>query len=171
MISANTTEIQAIISPNRTAEPGGRVPQRAEAEAKKAPTEEKPAVRVDAQAPPEGLAEIDAMKEKRNVAAATVRQVDATMENIDENLDHMKDQLVRIVKQYPPYPPESRERADYLKSFAHMRKIIESLTYPRDASQEVAAPRMEAPMEATSPPGFKRLFVEETQGRGAGGHE
>lgn len=171
MISANTTEIQAIISPNRTVETGARVPQRTpEAEEKKPAEPEKPAVRVDAKAAPDGLADIDAMKEKRNVIAKTVRQVDATMENIDENLNRMKDQLIRIVKQYPPYPPDSQDRVNFLKNFGQMRRLIERLTIPpmiQDANR--TNPMMEPPMEEREPSivDVQREMAEESRGAGA----
>ncbi len=173
MISANMTEIQSIVTPNRTAEAGARVPQRAEPEAKKAAEEEKPAVRVDARQPPAGLADIDAVKEKRNAIAMTVRQVDATMETIDDNISRMKDQLTRIVKQYPPYPPDSKDRKNILQNFGQMRRLIERLSFPPvqgDESMNIA--RMEASMQEPATAEFQRAFVEESQGgQKAGDHE
>ncbi len=166
MISANMTEIQGIASPNRTAEADARVPKRPEAEAKKPAEEEKPAVRVDAQPPPAGLADIDAMKEKRNAIAMTVRQVDATMETIDDNISQMKDQLLRIVKQYPPFPPDSQDRVNFLKSFGQMRRMIERLSFPPvPGDDSMNRARMEAP----APADVHRAFLEESQE--AGGHE
>ncbi len=173
MISANMTEIQSIVTPNRTAEADARVPRRPEAEDKKAVEGEKPAVRVDAQPPPAGLADIDAMKEKRNAVAMTVRQVDTTMDAIDENITQMKDQLLQIVKQYPPFPPDSQDRMNILRNFGQMRRLIERLSFPPVVGDESAnnSARMEASMEtAAAAADAHRAFLEESQ-QGAGGHE
>ncbi len=152
MILSDTTEIQSVFRPNRTAEIGDKFPHRAGAKAQKEPIEESPAFRVDAAPGPEGLVDIDAANEKRNAMAKTIHQVDTTMENIEGQIDHMKDRLLRIVKHYPPFPPDSQERSDFLKSFTTMRRLIERLTFPRVEGD--GAP----PMKAAPPP------VDETPG-------
>ncbi len=170
MISANMTEIQSIVTPNRTAEADARVPRRPEADAKKTAEEEKPAVRVDAQPPPAGLADIDAMKEKRNAIAMTVRQVDATMDTIDDNITRMKDQLLQIVKQYPPFSPDSPDRMNMLKNFGSMRRLIERLSFPPVMGDEsMDGARMNPAMETTPTADVRRAALEES--RRAGGHE
>ncbi|MGD9365256.1 MAG: hypothetical protein PVH87_06135 [Desulfobacteraceae bacterium] len=60
-----------------------------------------------------------------------IHQLDKTMETIDAQLGEMRASLERIVKQYPPYPPESAERIENLRRFSTLRKIIDQLTIPR----------------------------------------
>jgi hypothetical protein len=60
-----------------------------------------------------------------------IRQIDKTMETIDTRLGEMRASLERIVKQYPPYPPDSAERIENLRRFSTLRKIIDRLTIPR----------------------------------------
>lgn len=59
-----------------------------------------------------------------------IHQLDKTMETIDTQLGEMRASLERIVKQYPPYPPESAERIENLRRFSTLRKIIDQLTIP-----------------------------------------
>lgn len=60
-----------------------------------------------------------------------IHQIDQAMETIDKKLGEMYASLETIIKQYPPYPPESAERIEGLRRFSALRKIIDQLTFPR----------------------------------------
>jgi hypothetical protein len=66
--------------------------------------------------------------ETSNQAALAIRSADAAMAGIGDSLEKMKQALTRIVKQYPPFALESRERVEYLNNFAGLRKQVEALT-------------------------------------------
>ncbi len=151
MILSDTTEIQSVFRPNRAAEIGDKFPSKAATKAQKESTEENPAFRVDARPGPEGLVDIDAVNEKRNAMARTIHQVDTTMENIDGQMEQMKERLLRIVKHYPPYPPDSQERSDYLKSFTTMRRLIDRLTFPKNQDDGALAMNTPPPAPDDSP--------------------
>ena len=53
-----------------------------------------------------------------------------TIGRVNDLVAKMKAALTSIVKMYPPYPPESRERAKILESYVGLRKEIEQLTIP-----------------------------------------
>ena len=132
MISANTLDIQSLLRSNRTAETGNPTPQRVEGNPQKASNDDDRAVRVESRFVSAGLADIDANNVSRNTLAKVVREVDTTMENMEHYIDDMKKHLMAIVKNYPPFPLNSEDRANLLRSFVSIRKVIEHLTYPPD---------------------------------------
>jgi hypothetical protein len=69
---------------------------------------------------------------KINSVVATVRGADAVMQEIETQIDQMKDQLLEHVKHYPPYDKASAERVRLLKQFISFRKQIDQLTFPPD---------------------------------------
>jgi hypothetical protein len=69
--------------------------------------------------------------------SATIRQIawnigyaDKTIGHVNDMVAKMKATLSTIVKMYPPYPPESKERAKLLESYVGLRREIEQLTIP-----------------------------------------
>lgn len=71
-----------------------------------------------------------------NPAVRSISVADQTIETIDRHIERMKMQLESIVKNYPPFPPESAERLEYLKSFIGLRMEIEQLMIPPDKGAE-----------------------------------
>ena len=69
-------------------------------------------------------------KERFRDLSQQVHSIDRTMSTLDRHLGDMRKSLEKIVKQYPPYPPESAERIENLRRFNALRKIIEQLTFP-----------------------------------------
>lgn len=65
-----------------------------------------------------------------NNAAVSIRTADRTMETIGKHISSMKSQLEIIVKNYPPFPPDSDERIRALRSYSAFRKEIDALTIP-----------------------------------------
>lgn len=64
--------------------------------------------------------------------ATSVKHADTAMATINEYVAQMKAQLETIVKMWPPYPPGSQERIEYLRQFAEIRRQIDALTIPPD---------------------------------------
>jgi hypothetical protein len=71
---------------------------------------------------------------KINQVADSVRQADATMQEVGRTVDLMKGSLEGIIKNYPPFPPGSEQRVRALKEFSAFRREIEKMTYPPEPS-------------------------------------
>ena len=74
-----------------------------------------------------------------------IHLLDQTMGTIDTQLGEMRASLENIVKQYPPYPPESAERIENLRRFSTLRKIIDQLTIPRQVDGLEKMPKDQEP--------------------------
>lgn len=74
----------------------------------------------------EALSRLDA----EHRVADLVKHTDAALREIGQKLGEMRDTLRQVVKQYPPYPQESRERMEFLNSLSGLRKQIDALTFP-----------------------------------------
>lgn len=72
--------------------------------------------------------------DRRN-AATLIRQVDTKLEAIITHVETMKANLAKIVKNYPPFSIDSKERMDLLRSFISLRKEIDSMTIPAPPPQ------------------------------------
>lgn len=68
--------------------------------------------------------------------ARSISVADRAIEDLDKHIERMKSKLESIVKNYPPFPADSSERAQYLKSFIGLRMEIEQLTIPPDKDAE-----------------------------------
>jgi hypothetical protein len=53
-----------------------------------------------------------------------------TLKIVDDYIEQMKAQLVKIMKQFPPFPPGSEDRIQALRAYAYFRKMIDQLTIP-----------------------------------------
>lgn len=49
---------------------------------------------------------------------------------VDRYLEQMKEELERIIKQFPPFPPGSEDRVKALRAFTFFRKLTDQLTLP-----------------------------------------
>ena len=74
---------------------------------------------------------IQASHYSRNEVAASIKNADSTMVEIGTNIDAMKETLQIIVKNFPPYPPGSNDRINFLRNFNSLRQQIDALTIPR----------------------------------------
>lgn len=75
-------------------------------------------------------ARLQANKDEVQTQAIAGRQQLAQAETAQRLLREMKDNLVAIVKNYPPFPPDSRERQRYLEMAEGLRKQMEALIVP-----------------------------------------
>jgi hypothetical protein len=81
-----------------------------------------------------------AVSDEINSYAKFVRHTDAVLEKASNQLELMKKPLELIIKNYPPFPPGSEQRADLLRSYISLRKEIDRLTVP--PPQDLATPAL-----------------------------
>ena len=86
---------------------------------------------------------LTARDDRARTVAATIRTLDGTMEKAGTTVDAMKRDLEVIVKNFPPYPPNSEERVKLLRSYAGLRAEIDRLTVPPEVTAQTIAQRKE----------------------------
>lgn len=96
------------------------------------------------------IAKIRSSAEQRAELAAQVRQFQNGTQQADELLARIKEQLVRIVKQYPPFAHDDPQRLAYLNAITGLRKQLDALTFPperqlRETFSNQAEVRMAVP--------------------------
>ncbi len=74
--------------------------------------------------------ELEGANEEIREVARQIREVDHTMDVIAQNLEKMTISLETIVKQYPPYLQNDKERVAALRQFNGLRQMIDKLTVP-----------------------------------------
>jgi hypothetical protein len=84
--------------------------------------------------------ELQKINDNINELAKIQKAFGKRFEKLDRYLEQMKEQLERIIKQFPPFPPGSEDRVKALRAFTFFRKMIDQLTLP---------PRNEVLMEST----------------------
>lgn len=87
-----------------------------------------PDTRVDTQHG--AFAALAALKDKAGHFAQSVRQSDRALAQAQATVKAMRSQVQILVKQYPPFPPGSEQRLDYLKSISALRHQLEAMTIP-----------------------------------------
>jgi flagellin-like hook-associated protein FlgL len=73
---------------------------------------------------------IQIYNESLNSVATNIQVANSVMDSIEQVLGQMKAILEGIVKNYPPYPQGSEERAKLLATFNSLRQQIDQLTVP-----------------------------------------
>jgi len=84
---------------------------------------------------------LQAINASLNLVAENVNVANRAMASIASLIGIMKEDLQGIVKNFPPFPLGSPERAEYLRSFSALRKQIEQLTFPpqHDGASKIMA--------------------------------
>lgn len=78
-----------------------------------------------------------------NAVVKSIRIADKAMSEIETNIEQMESEVEMFLKQYPPFPPGSEDRVNYLSRFAMLRKQIDQLTFPPDAgAQKIIGPSL-----------------------------
>ena len=80
------------------------------------------------------LGEIRSQKERLNSAAAAIRDTDRAADVLGQKIDKLKEPLQAIVKNFPPFSPQDKERVELLRSYTALRKEIDQLTIPAPPS-------------------------------------
>ena len=75
------------------------------------------------------LDDLQALNAFLNSVAMRIRVADSTMAKIETIIDRMKEELGKIIKNYPPFPPGSEERVKFLRSFKALRQEIDKLSF------------------------------------------
>jgi hypothetical protein len=86
------------------------------------------------------MSNLRAVSDEINAYAKVVRHTDAVLEKAGNQVSLMKKSLDSIIKNFPPFPIDSQERADLLKSYIALRKEIEKLSIPQPL--DVATPAL-----------------------------
>ncbi len=76
------------------------------------------------------LIELHKINEKINLVARGQKLYQKQLQQVDDSIERMKAELVKIIKMFPPYPPGSEERVRALRACAGCRKLIDQLTIP-----------------------------------------
>jgi hypothetical protein len=76
------------------------------------------------------LLELQKINDSWNDIAQKKRINDKMFNKVENYVDHLKEQLERIIKNFPPFPPGSEERMQLLRNFAAFRRLIDQLTIP-----------------------------------------
>ncbi|MCP4748711.1 MAG: hypothetical protein GY874_21635 [Desulfobacteraceae bacterium] len=76
------------------------------------------------------LNKLNGANSKANTLAQQLRSVDKNIDKIEHNLRQMMGALDKVVKHYPPFTVDSKERSEYLRQFNSLRKMIDQLTVP-----------------------------------------
>lgn len=90
------------------------------------------AVDLSAAARQNGAARLQRLNDELNRLAESIRNKDEYLQQAGKLLGDMKTDLVRIIKNYPPYPPGDADRVRFLNGFNGLRRQIEQLTIPPD---------------------------------------
>jgi hypothetical protein len=73
---------------------------------------------------------LEGANEEIREVARQIREVDHAMDVISQNLEKMSAALEEIVKNYPPYLQNSKERVAALRQYVGLRQVIDQLTLP-----------------------------------------
>ncbi|MRR05566.1 MAG: hypothetical protein EG828_01270 [Deltaproteobacteria bacterium] len=76
------------------------------------------------------MGRLDSFNQQKNLMARNIRATSDALATISEVVGGMKENLGKIIKNYPPFPPDSSERKEILMSYASLRKEILSMTFP-----------------------------------------
>lgn len=91
------------------------------------------------------FASIQARGDQQVDLAVRLRTSDKLLEQVDDLLAAIKERLLHIVKQYPPFSQESPQRISYLNSISGLRQQLDALAFPPE--QEAGS----LPVEASGP--------------------
>ena len=82
---------------------------------------------------------LSALGDRACDVAESIRRMNQPVDTASLSLAALKQKLGVIVKDYPPYPPGSEERVEWLRSFAGLRVMIDRLSLVPDAQTADAA--------------------------------
>jgi hypothetical protein len=76
------------------------------------------------------IQKISSVTDFLNSTAKSLRDTGTALRQSSDIMGQMKSELGKIVKNFPPFPPESAERRDILMSYQAIREQIASMTIP-----------------------------------------
>ena len=94
------------------------------------------AINTEKVAQQERLQRIEVTVTEKTSLATHVRQTDAALDSAGSHVQAMKANLAKIVKNYPPFAMDSKERMEILRSYISLRKEIDSMSIPPIPQQQ-----------------------------------
>jgi hypothetical protein len=76
------------------------------------------------------MGKLGSFNEEKNQIAKSIRNASESLATVSEVVGGMKENLGKIIKNYPPFPQDSAERKEILMSYISLRKEILSMTFP-----------------------------------------
>jgi len=73
---------------------------------------------------------IEQLHNKMNSLIKGVRQTNEVINNASEQITHMSTALENIVKNFPPFPVDSKDRQELLMTYASIRQEILKMSFP-----------------------------------------
>lgn len=73
---------------------------------------------------------IEQLHNKMNTLIKGVRQTNEVINNASEQITHMSTALENIVKNFPPFPVDSKDRQELLMTYASIRQEILKMSFP-----------------------------------------
>lgn len=78
----------------------------------------------------ETIEKIGSVTDLLNTTAKNLRETGNSLQRSSDLMGEMKEQLGTIIKNFPPFPPESAERRDILMSYQAIREQINQMSVP-----------------------------------------
>ncbi len=78
----------------------------------------------------ETIEKIGSVTDLLNTTAKNLRETGTTLKQSSDLMAQMKEELGKITKNFPPFPPESAERRDILMSYQAIREQIDKMSIP-----------------------------------------
>lgn len=78
----------------------------------------------------ETIEKISSVTDVLNTTAKNLRETGSSLKQSSDMMAQMKTELSKIVKNFPPFPPESAERRDILMSYQAIREQIDKMSIP-----------------------------------------
>ncbi len=91
------------------------------------------------------IGDIARQNERKNSAAAAIHRTDEAARELGQRIDKLKEPLETIVKNFPPFAPQDKERVQLLRTYNAIRKEIDRLTVPPPPSVVEARKLTELP--------------------------
>jgi hypothetical protein len=76
------------------------------------------------------MGRLGTFNEEKNQMATSIRTASDSLAKVSDVIGGMKENLGKIIKNYPPFPQDSAERKELLMSYISLRKEILSMTFP-----------------------------------------
>lgn len=96
-------------------------------------------------------ARLAAIKEDATALATSVRESARALQQARELVGAMRERSLAIIKNYPPFPPGSDERRQYLEGIQTLRRQMEALIYPPSSPHAGNALPVEYALPALDP--------------------
>ncbi|MBI5331293.1 MAG: hypothetical protein HZB71_11855 [Betaproteobacteria bacterium] len=90
-----------------------------------------------------GFASLSASNDDAGRAAQSVRAAGRSLEKVAQAVHELKDSVVTVIKNYPPFPQGDQKRAEFLNSINGLRQQLAAMTVPPagDSLEPVIYPR------------------------------